>query len=474
MEFPDVTATNSCMPARRGTGWVVLWLTIGVFAVLSANPFSSLLGVAFLPVLFRLFWTTRRPAIFFWAFLYQWIQVNAALLWADLVGIKHQELFRFPVKSNQAYVLGMVSLFAVALGVHVVVRRQLHFNLTPWVQLLNPKGCFKVYLCFVAFYGCLPYLKLPGTEQLIVALGFLKWGLFYLVFTSAMQIHRYRGWLVFLIGWEFCMSLFSFFAEFKSVLIYPIIFFFASYRGRLTRQQIVGACLFGFLTINVALIWTAVKMDYRTFLAQGEQGQVIRVSRLPAMEELLRLSVDAIDVEMYKKASLKMMERFFYLDLLSATMDYVPQGLSHEDGAVTLAAVKHVLMPRMLFPSKAVLHDSLHTNKYTGRYIADYKTTSMSIGYVGDFYIDFGFFAPFAVFGLGIVIGLCYYWLSRLAPNPLLGQFFTVPLFLLAYLFEVSLVKMVGMLFTYLLVMIMFRKIGLHWVEKKILFRPNS
>jgi uncharacterized iron-regulated membrane protein len=56
--------------------------------------------------------------------------------------------------------------------------------------------------------------------------------------------------------------------------------------------------------------------------------------------------------------------------------------------------------PRALFPDKPpVPDDSAVTEYYTGIYILG-ESTSISIGYVGELYIDFGFFGSILVAGL--------------------------------------------------------------------------
>lgn len=90
---------------------------------------------------------------------------------------------------------------------------------------------------------------------------------------------------------------------------------------------------------------------------------MINVGRAEAMGELLRL-VTELDGEKLADATIAMTERLSYLDFLSGVMANVPARLPHEEGKVALAALTHVVTPRILFPEKEVLHDSLFLNKY--------------------------------------------------------------------------------------------------------------
>ena len=68
-----------------------------------------------------------------------------------------------------------------------------------------------------------------------------------------------------------------------------------------------------------------------------------------------------------------------------------------------MSAIRNALMPRFLFPDKPLLrNDSLTVRKYAGVWVAgDELKTSVGMGYIGEFYIDFGW--P------GVVI-MCFLW----------------------------------------------------------------
>ncbi|MGH7192692.1 MAG: hypothetical protein ACREJM_04055, partial [Candidatus Saccharimonadales bacterium] len=125
----------------------------------------------------------------------------------------------------------------------------------------------------------------------------------------------------------------------------------------------------------------------------------------------------------------------------------VPARKPHQKGELWLDAIKHVCMPRALFPNKRVVNDSERTNRFTSRNVAGAdQGTSISIGYMGESYIDFGpvgMFVP--IFLLGIYYGWIYRWFVRRAANPLLGMAIATSLLLFsAHLLESSNVKIVG------------------------------
>lgn len=458
---------------KKGLPFPLLTMLAVIVALLSPNPFLSLCGIASLHLLYRLFWTRSQPAIIFWALLHQWLQVNAPLIHAGVAGEDLAAILHYQARADDAYVLGLSGLMAFALGVWAVTRRLHPESLGGWLDKLDPRRCLLAYGSFIVIYAAFSAVPLPGTGQLLLALGFLKWGFFYIFFSAVLHTGRYRSALALCILLEFFFSLFSIFASFKAIMIMPLVLLPVFFSRRPRFGQLVAIGALATALIGVGLVWTAVKLDYRTFMAAGERGQVIRVSRDEAMGELTRLIAE-INTDKLIGAVIDMTERVSYLDFLSGVMSNVPSGLPHEEGTVTLAALTHVVTPRVLFPEKEALHDSLFLNKYIGEYVADYTTTSMSVGYVGDLYIDFGWFAPLATFVLGLLLGRLYLFLYRLGGDPGWGLFLVMPMFFFLYLFEVSLIKLVGLTTTYAIVTLLVAKFGLPLIRRSVERRGRS
>lgn len=465
-----LSGSLSVRTAASPKGGLLIPLTVLLLtgaALISPSPFLGFYGIAGLLLIYRLFWTRRQPAVIFWALLHQWLQVNLPLVHAGLSGEELAGVFHYRAHADDAYLLGMSGLLAFALGLWAVTRRLHPQSLSDWLDRLDPRRCLRAYLFFILVYTAASFVPLPGMGQLLVALGFLKWGFFYIFFSAVLHTGRYRPALILAILLEFFFSLFSIFASFRAILIMPLILLPVFFSRRLRPGQLLALGALGMALVGVGLVWTAVKMDYRKFMAAGATGQVINVGRAEAMGELLRL-VTELDGEKLADATIAMTERLSYLDFLSGVMANVPARLPHEEGRVALAALTHVVTPRILFPEKEALHDSLHLNKYIGEYVANFTTTSMSIGYVGDLYIDFGWYAPLAVFALGLLLGGQFLLLYRLGGDPGWGGFLTMPMFFLLYLFEVSLIKQIGLLTTYTTVMIPLAKFALPLIKRSV------
>jgi hypothetical protein len=126
----------------------------------------------------------------------------------------------------------------------------------------------------------------------------------------------------------------------------------------------------------------------------------------------------------------------------------VPKILPHTGGAILLAALTHVVTPRVFFPDKGELvSDSDMVRKYANVAVAGRESnTSIAFGYSAEAYIDFGLplmFAPVLLFG--VFIGLCYVTFRHLIRHhELFVAFATVTFWLSVYLFERSAALMLG------------------------------
>ena len=154
-------------------------------------------------------------------------------------------------------------------------------------------------------------------------------------------------------------------------------------------------------------------------------------------------------------------QRIAYTDFFAATLDYVPAHIPYERGALWGTAIQHVLKPRILFPSKPrLLSDSEVTMRYTGLFMAsDAEGTSISLGYMGESYADFG---PVGMFGvvliLGIGWGLMYAYFVRRAHVPVLGLAVALSVLIGAYKFEIASIKLLGgVLMKFLVLAVLFK-----------------
>src|SRR5205085_8176543 len=172
------------------------------------------------------------------------------------------------------------------------------------------------------------------------------------------------------IGFEFVLGLSSFFASsFTNILLFSIIAY-SSVNEKITWKKGILYALMGVLLFHMAVLWTASKRDYRSYLTQGKGIQAVTVSKEAARAKLLELIVQ-IDADTYNKAIEEMVNRIGYVQFFAAAIRFVPAFTPFEDGKVYLAAISHYLVPRFIDPNKPILDDSKHTNQYTGLGVSD-------------------------------------------------------------------------------------------------------
>jgi len=119
--------------------------------------------------------------------------------------------------------------------------------------------------------------------------------------------------------------------------------------------------------------------------------------------------IGGLDARDLADAVVNLALRVSYVEYLAKVLEYVPDARPHEDGALWAEVIYHVLTPRIIFPEKgALFSDSERTMLYTGEQLAsDAEGTSVSIGYVGDSYVDFGITGALAIpFMLGVLYAL--------------------------------------------------------------------
>jgi hypothetical protein len=105
---------------------------------------------------------------------------------------------------------------------------------------------------------------------------------------------------------------------------------------------------------------------------------------------------------------------------LGMVLRWVPSHESFSNGEDFLGDVGAAILPRFFFPNKKMGGSQDKFYKYTGRKLT--KTTSMTIGVLGDFYINFGREGSFlALFIFGAVVSRLVYFFIRkyVLPDPI-------------------------------------------------------
>jgi hypothetical protein len=224
--------------------------------------------------------------------------------------------------------------------------------------------------------------------------------------------------------------------------------------------------------MTLALFWTAVKIDYREFATGGEESQHLSVPLSERLAYLGNLAASPGNID-WSLASYALLSRFAYVDIFGSVIDYQQIARQTAPARQWQEAVDHVFRPRFLFPDKPALSDTETFARLTGADPAEVlrASTSISVGYMGENYVDLGF--PGMLLGiaaLGVMIAgvIRYFMRSRLPWMVRQG-------IVLAFVYnisgtgvEMSLPKLFGSTIMFFLVYILLVKfalpIGLKWL----------
>lgn len=390
--------------------------------------------------------------------MFQWASVSIQLIYCTILGVSLNTLFKntvFPAElmSYTSY-LSIAGVYFYTLGIFASVRKlKVALSEEIWDRY-DPRKIFQVYIIVSIIINAsqLAIWAFPNLVQYFFFFFYIKWGFFLVTFIAIFKrAPDLKIFLFLVLGVEFVIGLSSFFASnFINILLFSVIAY-SSVRRKITYQQGVMVAILGGLLFHIAVLWTASKKDYRSFLSQGQMTQSVNVSKDAARAKLLELIVK-VDAKTYNNAIEDMVNRIGYVQYFAAAIRFVPARVPFEDGRIYMAAIGHYLVPRFINPDKEILDDSKHTNKYTGLGVSGRaRATSFSLGSFADAYIDFGpVFMFIPIFLFGYLIG---FFFRKLYKGGIWGLILTGPFFLLVNVYGADTTKALGFVLIYFLVM---------------------
>jgi hypothetical protein len=406
--------------AGGGSGLYVCVAVAALGAVVTlGNAFLVLISLVALAILWFGALSSPFRVVMATCLSFQWLQATGTVWIAGLSGTdlsvpqtvfigRDDQPFQIPTMVESAIVVALAAIVMVALGARLLGPRLA--PLSPSVAEFSPSRLLVGYLALLLVSMVAGPFSGGGFAQPLIVLGSLR--LAFALLLLFFWIVRRQGLIPLLVVVivEIVVGFTGFFSGFKNIFIVLGIGLLMIRREHWAR---VAPALFVSLTALVVLgtVWTAVKDPYRAILSQNSGGQNITIGvtqRLQALVELIG-SLEARDLA---DGVINLALRVSYVEYLAEVIDYVPDALPHERGELWGEAISHVLTPRILFPEKKMLRsDSERTMLYTGQVLAsDDEGTSISIGYVGDSYIDFGFPGALAI---PFMLGLLYALIAR-------------------------------------------------------------
>ncbi len=444
-------------------GLKVLLLCFLAMAVFSPDRELGIYGVAVLWVAARLLWKPGQPQTLFFVILFQWFQAFGPVMQGFLDGRAYQDIIGIPEVDTATW-LSLTGIGILSIGLKLGSRRTEPKGLKKSVSGLKHLKNGRLVIAYIfASVAALTIRVAGGVYAPFIQAGsaveIVKWGVVLLIFYRWTAMGQGGILALAILIFESIIGMAGFFSSFKTGFFILIIA--GSGSVNLSRNRAAIFALLAFVLLLFLGFWQVVKGYYRSFMSEGEKAQVITVSVTDRMEWMGQ-AMNLVGFDNIQQGWQDGLRRLSYVDFFGYAIKTVPSAVKHTDGLLWREAIQHTLMPRFLFPNKAAIDDSLRTSAYCGMTVtgAD-EGTSISIGYMGESYIDFGsigMFIPILLWGWGL--GWCYGWLRKNTPHPLLGMACGTGLLVLtALLLETSNIKMLGGLIVAFLGLVIFVKL---------------
>jgi hypothetical protein len=408
--------------ARRGTLMPPATLPVALALLLiggiGPNLLLAVLSVAVLIAGCMLLWRPGEPPVLLFTFAYPWLQGSVSIFHANWLGIDVTQYTPFGGQMRAAVIMSLAGLLTLALGMRLGVGKAHQGDVFAMreMALSQPvKRWFWLYALAWALGLVAARLAgyVPGLTQPMLALAAMRWAFFFMLAVACFSQGRaLRGVFPAVFLLELAAGIGSYFADFKTVFVITFFALLAS-GTRITGKALLGASAVGVLVISFAIVWTAVKVDYRAFVSGGQAAQIITVDYVTRIAKLYELAA-ALDMEALTNAVDQFLRRLTYVEYFGVVLTYVPANVPHTLGAIFWDAIARPFLPRLLFVDKDVIDDTERTNLFTGGLGGSSEGVSISLGYIAEAYIDFGPYIMFAaLLGIGLFYGLVYRVLLR-------------------------------------------------------------
>jgi hypothetical protein len=412
-------------------------------------------------------WPVSDAPILLLPFGLQWLSVAMKPLESALTGQPLDSLADFRIHITDGASFGLAGVCALGLGLWFGSRQKR----VDWSETLSRDASswsagfvvpVSIALIVVGeILNVVAYSTGPATQIFLAFAEGKNIGLFVLSYWC-LKTGNSLWILAAVTAVEIIFGMTGFFANFRETFLVLLIAAAAA-RPRLNLGGLlaVGGVFAAMLVVTV--FWTSMKNDYRAYLNQGTHEQVVDRSlsdRLGYVGD----AADAFDENQFSAGLRKLAARISYIDFLSSTLQFVPQVRPHEDGRRLGEALTNIAEPRIFFPSKPPTpNDTTITARYTGIPLDDRTDASISIGWLGELYIDFGYAgALLGAFVFGVLAGLGFRVIRSFNGVPMYFSYGAASMALLPFgLFETDLVRFMGSAITVFLgALILQRGIG--------------
>lgn len=421
-------STTTAMPARAASrlDWSLLKRVFmyfaflnGIVAVFMPDPVAFGVGGAVPLVLVTLLGRPTMPMAVVYLFIWQWAQTFARALQAASDG-ESMAASMYGPDVLQAYWYMLASLVTMAIAFRFVLSGvrgptvQEFYAHERW----RPQDMIMVYGVSLVLAAILSVAgrSVGALDQPLEAASRIKIVALFLLATYVFTSGRGGRFLLGAIFFEILVGFTGFLSDFRGVFIYVAIAAMAARIKWTGTATVLGIAWIGVL-LSLALFWTSVKSEYRAYVTgYDEHTQAISVPLDERMGYLGDKFLNIGQTDWGANAYLLLI-RFAYVDIFGQVIGVAENSPPDPAGARQLKdAFGHVFQPRFLFPSKPPLSDTEVFMRLTRADPAENLRlgTSISVGYIAETYVDFGFPGMLAVI---FVLGAALAWIIRYFMN---------------------------------------------------------
>lgn len=406
-----------------------------------------------------------------WGMLFQWLSINIKIFYASYLGVDFLELDIPTLSVENAIILSNIGIIIMSIAIALITRK-ITYTTYHKIDWQVAKKSHHLYIAYsIAFTILSPLKDITIIIQLFVYLELIKFSILFIAlnYVRIGKPNDENIFYIFLII-EIIISFTGYFADFKDY--FYILLLVQLYRLFTDRKVYKAIKLFPIviLLLYLGVIWSSIKTEYRTYLTEEGAELNTQITKTGnSLGKLLELA-NNLNEKTFDDGLDKLINRISYVEYFGEVIDNVPLNVPHTNGRNLIESITFAFQPRILFPDKAITNDSERTAKYVGRFISGTESnTSISLGYMADGYIDFGFnyfwFTPLLI---GIIIGTSYLLLYKQSPNKVWSLAITFPYFTLCNFYGADSFKVIPPLIYYTIVAIIFIKYLLPRISKHI------
>jgi len=346
---------------------------------------------------------------------FQWISTVAAYIYYHNAGYVPGRFYSDALQ--EAMILSIAGLAAVTLGFRIALylfRKTIHARTFAPATDYDIRRLFTLTLAAFAIsyvVDIAPKAIWFGGAQIIENLLALRFVPYFMLLVAVMDRRRNYRPLILATAFVTLPQLLTGFSDFKEILFVILIAMLARWRPwiRTKRQSrenwrmLVFGTLGAVIVLYMGMAWNGgIKAEWRDRIWSG----VISESPIERMVLFFEVSGRVVNQLNMTAAAELLVARLTSGEIfLAQVTERVPTTVPHENGRLLWMAVQNTIIPRFLFPEKASLGgDSWLVRKYAGEHVAgDESAASIGLGYMAEFYIDFG---VAGMIGLSLMWGL--------------------------------------------------------------------